>query len=152
MTAANELIAYGPLLAEMFDPTTDGFEDILRTRPPLETAVLSVLTGRRIFWVTHSLAFGHAVDSGQDALENAGRSEYGQLFGTEQFDAYIEDSGFNRQDATLLNTARVLDSFLNTDARMLAMRGTVRQRLCIQRCPAGDSGCVRRCITRRGSG
>lgn len=147
MTSANDLIEYGPLLAAMFDPGSEDFPDLLQSgSSPLETAVLSVLTSRRVFWVTHSLAFGHAFDSGSDVLENAGGQAYRELFGTEQFDTYVEDSGFSRYDATLLAGAAVLDALFNTEARMVAMRGTIPRHRCVMRCPPGDSDCVRRCI------
>lgn len=152
MTLASDVIGAFPVLRAVFDPADSDFRALSQIRDPFETAVLSMLSGRRIFWITHALVFGYAVDiegsrfdDGGAGSEAVGPGKYRQLFGAGRFDYYVDESGHKDDYDRLLETATVLDSLLNAHARAVAMRGTVAINQCIQRC-RGDSDCVRRCI------
>jgi hypothetical protein len=150
MTSANQLIEFGYLLNQVFDPGLADFRQIQEAQSPLGAAVFSVLTSRSVFWATQSLAFGYALDLQDGAFDDVSREEYTELFSTDKFVGYVDESGLDPRDATLLGAARVLDSLLNVEMRQAAMSVNVAVNQCIQGCAAGDDDCVRRCIMRWG--
>jgi len=150
MTSANQLIEFGFTLNRVFDPGVAGFRQIQEARSHLGTAVLSVLTARSTFWSTQSLAFGYALDVQNGAFDEVSRQEYTGLFLTDDFVGYVDESGLDPRDETLLGAATVLDSLLNVEMRQAAMSVNIAVNQCIQGCAVGDDDCVRRCIMRWG--
>lgn len=94
MTSANDVIAVYPALRAAFDPADSDFRMVSESLGSFESAVLSVLSGRQSFWITHALAFGYADDIEGSVFRSEvtagsgdiGAGQYKRLFGTGTFD------------------------------------------------------------------